>query len=428
MSFSHDVLSLNVAWSVAMPASEAQPPFRANGGIATECRRGMVGRVKKLVILLGFLVPLLLASCDRAANVGGPAGGGAVEFINIGVFLPLKGDGQPDGDAALEGIAMAAEEATRSGGVLGRPLRLVVRDTKSSEEASIEAVRLLVEEDGVVALIGGLSGGGTAAVVEAGRLGVPVVAIASTLPGVPDREPWVFRPSYVDFLSGNAMAAVAASLGVRRCVVLYDPASAYAKKLALDFGKSFKRGRAVSITGEPFTTGTTDFRKHIERIKAKNPEAVYLPAPGALAGTIVKQARDLGLDVPFLGAGTWDSAAFLANAGRAADNCYLPARFLPESDSRMVGAFIEAFRKKHDGESPTALSALGYDAIAVLARAIQAADSTDPAAIQQELADTRNFPGLTGPISAAPESAITRPVNILKVEDGKLVYLETIEP
>jgi branched-chain amino acid transport system substrate-binding protein len=409
-----------------MVASEAQRRGCANGGIATERRGGMVGLVKRLVLSLGFVLSFLLVSCDRGADE--VASSGAVEFINIGVFLPLKGEGMPDGDAALEGIAMAAEEATRSGGVLGRPLRLVVRDTKSSEEASIEAVKLLVEEDKVVALIGGLSEGGTAAVAEADRLGVPVVAIASTLPGVPEREPWVFRPSYVDFLSGGAMASVAASLGVRRCVVLYDPASAYAKKLALDFGKAFKRGRAVTITGEPFRTGATDFREHIERIKAKNPEAVYLPAPGALAGAILKQARKEGLDVPFLGAGTWDSAAFLANAGGAAENCYLPARFLPDSDSKMVGVFNDAFRKKHEGRDPSALSALGYDAVAILARAIQSAGGTDPAAIQQELAGIRNFPGLTGPITAAPESAITRPVNILKVENGKFVYLETIEP
>jgi branched-chain amino acid transport system substrate-binding protein len=231
----------------------------------------------------------------------------------------------------------------------------------------------------------------------------------------------------VDFLSGRVMAKFAESLGATRAIVLYDPASEYAKALAVAFGKGFKRKRGQQIAGEPFSAGTVDFSKHLEVIRKKNPDVVYLPTDPALAATILKQARADGLDIPFLGTATWDCEEFLRDAGEAARNCYLPGRFVPGGATEPGRIFTRNYRMKYN-KPASAMSALGFDALAILVNAIRSAGGTDPEALRNALTATVGFPGLTGSISIDPALAVSRAIPVLKVEDGQFSYLETLEP
>ncbi len=382
--------------------------------------------------LLALVSLLALCGCDRIGpgtppEAETPAPLPRVEILNIGVFVPLKGDAAPGGESLLNGLAMAAEEINAAGGVLGRPIRLVVRDTRSDPDRAAKAVRDLIAEDKVVALVGGLSGGSTEAAAVADETGVPMILPGSTMPGIPSREPWVFRISYVDFLSGRVMAKFAQSLGATRATVLYDSASEYAKALAVAFGKGFKRVRGNRIAGEPFETGTVDFSSHLEAVRKANPDVVYLPADAALAAEIVKQARAAGLEMPFLGTATWDCEEFLRDAGEASRNCYLPGRFVPGGSSD-PGRFFSANHQAKHGRPAPAMAALGYDSLALLANAIRTAGGTDPVALQQALSSTVNFPGLTGAISIEPALAVSRSIPVLKAEDGRFVFLETLDP
>lgn len=388
--------------------------------------------LRKTFPLLALALLLGLAGCDRlgfpsAEKTEPPVPMPPIEILNIGVFLPLKGDAAPSGESMLNGLAIAAAEINAAGGVLGRPIRLVVRDTRSEPGRAAKAVRDLITQDKVAALVGGLSGGSAEAAAVADELRIPMILPGSTMPGIPSKEPWVFRISYVDFLSGRAMAKFAESLGATRTIVLYDPASEYAKALAMAYGKAFKRKRGNQIAGEPFATGTVDFSKHLESIRKKNPDVVYLPADPALAAEILKQSRAAGLDVPFLGTATWDSEEFLRDAGEAARNCYLPGRFVPGGSTPPGHMFSGNYQQKH-GRPASAAAALGYDSLALLASAIITSGGTDPEALRLALSNTTAFPGLTGPISIDPAMSVTRDTPVLKVENGQFTFLETIAP
>jgi branched-chain amino acid transport system substrate-binding protein len=346
--------------------------------------------------------------------------------INVGVFLPLKGLGQGSANEVLNGLAMGAEEVNAGGGVIGHVLRLVVRDTRAEPARAEKAVRDLVSEDKTVALIGGLSAGSAEAAMAADEIGIPLLALGSTMPGIPSREPWIFRICQTDFHSGRVMAKFAATLGAKRALVLYDPADEFSKSLALAFGKQFKRKPDARIAGEAFATGTVDFTKHLQTIKKKNPDVIYLPLPADQAAPILRKARELGLTMPFLGTANWDSLEFPSMVGESGNNTYFPGRFNPEDPSDAVQLFLEVYERKN-GASPSASAAMGYDALVVLADAIRRANSTEPQKLREALGSTQSFPGLTGDITTDPELARTQSLPLLKLDAGKISFLEMIE-
>ena len=348
-----------------------------------------------------------------------------LKVIDVGVFLPLKGESQGSGGAALNGLVVAAEEINAKGGIDGQLVRLIVRDTKSEADRAGAAVKDLLEVDNVVAVIGGVSAGSDEAAHMANKLKIPMLALGSTMPGIPDKEPWVFRLSSVDFYSGEVMAKFASSLRASTAIVLYDMYSDYARNLATAFGKEFKRKHIVA--GEPYDLASRDFSKQLTKIKRKNPEVVYLPAPADQAAEIIKQARLQGLHMPFLGTGSWDSLDFLSAAGDAANNCYAPARFNPEITTESGRAFLAAYALKQTS-SPPAMAALGYDALKVLAEALKASGGTDRVELRDALRSIKSFTGLTGVITFNPESLVPNPVSILKADEGTFKFLETIEP
>jgi branched-chain amino acid transport system substrate-binding protein len=255
---------------------------------------------------------------------------------------------------------------------------------------------------------------------------MPLIALGSTMPGIPSREPFIFRLCQTDFHSGRVMAKFAATLGAKRALVLYDPADEFSKTLALAFGKQFKRKPDARIAGEAFATGTEDFTKHLQTIKKKNPDVVYLPLPADQAAPILRKARELGLTMPFLGTANWDSLEFPLMVGDSGNNTYFPGRFNPDGPSDAVQLFIEVYERKN-GSFPSASAAMGYDALVVLADSIRRANSTEPAKLREALANTMNFPGLTGEITTDPELARVEAVPLLKLDAGKISFLEMIE-
>lgn len=154
---------------------------------------------------------------------------------------------------------------------------------------------------------------------------------------------------------------------------------------------------------------------------------IYLPAPSDQAAEIIKQARALGLNMPFLGTGSWDSPEFLSAAGDAANDCYMPARYNPEPTTDSGRAFSDTYKLKYS-TPPPAMAALGYDALKVLGDAIAASGGINHEGVGDALRSIVNFSGVTGPITFDPESLIPYPISILKVEEGKLVFWRRSRP
>jgi branched-chain amino acid transport system substrate-binding protein len=154
---------------------------------------------------------------------------------------------------------------------------------------------------------------------------------------------------------------------------------------------------------------------------------VFLPGYYPEVSVILKEARQLGLNVPFIGCEAWDSPTLLQVAGSAANGCFYSNQFSADDPSSVVQDFVKLYQAKY-GERPDNFAALGYDAARVVLDAIIRADSIEPGAVRDALAQTKDFPGVSGSITIDSKRNASKPVVILALKEGQVQYFEKVNP
>ena len=146
-------------------------------------------------------------------------------------------------------------------------------------------------------------------------------------------------------------------------------------------------------------------------------------------GLIVKQARDLGIDVPLMGADGWDSPKLVELAGADALNkTYITNHYSAEDPDKKIQDFVAAFKKEYSDKSPDAFNALGYDSVYFLKDAIERADSLDGEAIKKALADTKDLTLVTGTFSVDENHNPVKTAYIIEMENGEEVSSSAVSP
>ncbi|MEI6279715.1 MAG: ABC transporter substrate-binding protein, partial [Verrucomicrobiae bacterium] len=332
------------------------------------------------------------------------------------------------GQSALAGIKLAVAEWNAAGGISGKPVALIVRDTESLPDRAAGAVRELAEKEKVVAVVGEIaSESSLKAAPVAAELGIPMISPGSTHADLTRAGPGIFRICYADPFQGRAMSKFACSLGVTSAAVLFDPENEYSAGLAASFEKDFVGGGGKMAAKETYRRGAADFSAPLQAIKAAQPDVIFLPAYFSEAAAIIKQARPLGIGQPFLGSDGWESPGFLSAGGEAVNNCYFTSHFSAGEPSEKTAAFVRAYRETN-GSDPLALAALGYDAVNFLADGIRRAGGTEPAALQTALAATSGLEGVTGTLTLDADRNPSKSAIVLRVSGGKFHYLETVAP
>jgi branched-chain amino acid transport system substrate-binding protein len=391
-------------------------------------RKGL-GTAAPWLLLLG--VALACGPGGEPAQPGGGAGtsGAAATSgpIRVGHFASLTGDTATFGQSTERGIRMRVAELNAAGGVLGRPIEVMTEDDRSVTEEARTAAQKLLQRDEVVALLGEVaSSRSLAAAPEAQRAGIPMISPASTNPKVTEVGDYVFRTCFIDPFQGAVMARFAfEELKARRVAILFDFKQDYSVGLAEFFRKKFGELGGEIVADERYTSGDIEFRAQLTKIRAANPEAVFVPGYYTEIGLIAKQARELGLDVPLLGGDGWDSAKTLEIGGAAVEGYYFSNHYAADSDSPSVQAFVKAYRKKN-GEVPDAMAALGYDAAGILADAIARAGTTEGAKLRDAIAATRDYEGVTGKISIDEARNARKDAVVLKIEGGKFRFFRSV--
>ena len=146
------------------------------------------------------------------------------------------------------------------------------------------------------------------------------------------------------------------------------------------------------------------------------------------AALIVRQARDLGLTIPFFGGDGWEDEQLLKIGGEAMNGCYYSTHFSAENTDPVVAAFTAKYKARWNNESPGAFSALGYDAVYVIADAIKRAGGTEGPKLRDALAATKNFAGITGLTTINAERNASKPATIIALKDGKAKFFKTVAP
>ncbi len=367
-----------------------------------------------LLLILG----LALASCSKKQEGG----------IPVGQFASLTGGQASFGQSTDKGVQLALAEINAAGGVLGQPLRIITKDNQSKPGETSTAVRELITRNKVVALIGEVaSGRSLEAAPIAQRSGIPMISPASTNEKVTETGDHIFRVCFIDPFQGTVCAKFSHKLGFKRAAIITDVSKDYSLGLAKSFKQEFTANGGV-ITGEQsYSGGDKDFSAQLTAIKADNPQVIFLPAYYTEAPLIIRQARQLGITVPFVGGDGWDSPELVGVGGSAVEGCYFSNHFSDQSKDPRVVAFVDAYRKKYNGE-PDAMVALGYDSVYLLADAMKRAGTTDPAKVNAAIAATKDFPGVTGKITLDEHRNPNKPAVMLQVKNGKFAYVETVAP
>lgn len=385
------------------------------------------------LLLTGVLSTLLavagISGCKKTV-----AGSG--NTIVIGHVAALTGDTATFGISADEGIRLALDEVNAQGGVLGKQIELKTEDDRSLPDEAKTAANKLITRDKIVALLGEIASTQSIQMApEAQSAGVPMLSPGSTNPKVTQTGDYIFRACFIDPFQGTAVANFAMKdLKLTRFAILYPTNSDYGVGLRDYFQAAVKKSGGQIVSLESYTQKSdTDFKSQLTKIKNANPEAIFVSGYYTEAGLIAKQARDLGISVPLLGGDGWDSDITVKLGGAATNGCYFSNHYSPDEDRPAVKAFVEAYRKKYknaDGspKTPDAMAILGYDSLKLMVDAIKRAGSTDGKKIRDALAATKDFPGASGAITIDADRNATKPIVILKIENGQFKYVSTVKP
>ncbi len=359
-----------------------------------------------------------------------PVPGWAAEPIRIGEIESMTGKEAAYGQGSHRGLQLAVDEINARGGVLGRPLAVVVEDNQSKAGESSTLAKKLIGRDKVIAIV---SGGISTNCLEIGPIcqnaRVPFVATTATNAKVTEVGNFVFRNCFTDDFQGAIMAKFARqTLQVRRVAVMTSASAVASVGLAKIFRASFVQlGGEIAIE-QKYAEGDKDFRAQLTAIKASGPESLFVPAYYTEAALICRQARELGLTFPIFGVDSWEAPELLEIGGAALNGTYYSTHFTTENAAPAVTTFVGKFRARYAGATPDSGATLTYDALLILADAITRAGTTDGPKVRAALAATTNFPGVTGRTTIDPQRNASKDVVIIKVDDGQLKYIETITP
>jgi branched-chain amino acid transport system substrate-binding protein len=375
------------------------------------------------------LLTVILFSAAIFSSCGGASDSGQAAEIVIGEFGSLTGSTATFGISTKNGIDMAVDQINQSGGLLGKQVRVIVEDDQGRPEEAQTVVTKLITSDNVVAILGEVASSRTlAAAPVAQQNRIPMITPSSTNPRVTEVGDYIFRVCFIDPFQGLVMAKFAAnSLKIRNVAVLRDIKNDYSVGLADVFIENFRNMGGTIVADESYSEGDTDFSAQLTSIKARNPQAVFVPGYYTEVGLIARQAKQLGLNAPLMGGDGWDSPSLVEIGGEALNGSYFSNHYSVNDPSPAIQKFVSDYRARF-GEAPDALAGLAFDAANILFDAIRRANSTEGPAVRDAIAQTRDFAGVTGSITLDENRNAVKPAVVLRITDGKLEYLETINP
>ena len=384
------------------------------------------------LVLRRFVTVALASSLGLASACGGGDAANPDETksntILIGEFGSLTGAEATFGQSTHNGILLAVKQANAAGGVNGKTVEVRTYDDQGKTQEAGTVVTRLIQDDHVTAIIGEVA---SSLSIAGGRVaqqyGVPMVSPSSTNAQVTQIGDMIFRVCFVDSFQGYVGAKFAReTLHADRAAILYDQAQAYSKGLKEDFSRAYtESGGTIVGEAQAYTGGDQDFSAQLTTIRALDPQIIYLPGYYTDVGNIAIQARKLGITAPLLGGDGWDSAQ-LAKIGQAAiEGSYYSNHYSHEDQRPEVQEFVGTYEAEYR-TVPDGLAALGYDATRLLFAAMKRAPGATGKELAKAIAETRDFPGVTGVITIDAQRNALKPAVIVQMKGGKPSYVASI--
>ncbi len=320
----------------------------------------------------------------------------AEKSVKIGALMPMTGDLQAYGESCYTGVKLAVEQINAAGGVLGSSFELKLGDTQTKPQPGIDAAQKLVSVENVSAIVGALSSGVTIPVASSvtNAAGVVLMSPASTSPvitGLEDKD-FLFRSVPSDAFQGVALAQLVDEAGFKNVATLYVN-NDYGEGLAVSFQDAFeKKGGTVSqaLAYEP---GNASYRGELSKAASKGAEALNLIGYPENGITILRQALEEGLFTEFIFSDGLKAPEIINAIG--AKHLNGSSGTVPQalSDTPSAQNYLDAYTERFGEVPPKPYIDTSYDAVFVLALAIEKAGVTDGRAVRDVLREVANPPG-----------------------------------
>ncbi|XOQ47327.1 MAG: Leucine-, isoleucine-, valine-, threonine-, and alanine-binding protein [Eubacteriales bacterium] len=388
--------------------------------------------MKKRLLAAALAATMVAASVTGCAQSGDSKGTGDAasgDTVKIGGLAPLTGNVSVYGIATNNGIKLAVDEINKAGGVLGKKIEYVPYDEKGDAIEAVNAYNKLVQDDKVVALIGDVTSKPTIAVAQkAVKDGLPMITATGTAADITKAGDNVFRACFIDPYQGELMAAYAArKLNAKTAAIIYDNGDDYSTGVANAFEEAAK-SEGITITNkEAYQSGAMDFKTQLTKIKASNPDVVMIPVYYSDVALIAVQAKDIGLKAKLLGADGWDGVLEKIDKSNqdAVKDCYFCSQYSAESTDPKLQDFLKKYKETYKAD-PNMFAVLGYDAMGMMAAAINKAGSTDSDKIISAL-KALEYKGLTGNTTFDENRNPVREAVITTITDGKYKFVENFK-
>lgn len=397
-------------------------------------RMGMLNRtVLPALLVAAIALPL---GCAKRSNE-----------IPVGVYGSLTGTTATFGISTKNGTELFVDNFNNAGGIAGTKIRTFVEDDRSLPEEAATAVTKLIDQNGVIAVLGEVaSSRSMAAAPNCQQAGVPMISPSSTNPKVTEYGDYIFRVCFIDPFQGQMIAKFAkTTLNFNRAAILRDAKNDYSVGLANYFAQAYQAIGGTIVADAAYAEGDQDFKAQLTKIKAKNPQFIMVPGYYTEVGLIARQARELGITAPLLGGDGWVSDKLLEIAEDALNGSYFVNHFYEGDPNPLVQKFVADYQQRYNAK-PDGLAALAYDAAGVLTAALQKLHDEDPKAfetlkgprndaqkaarakLRDLIAATKDYPGVAGRVTLDAKRNAVKPAVFIGIQDRQYKFVATVEP
>ncbi len=355
-----------------------------------------------------------LASCGKKAE----------KTYLVGVTGPFTGDGAQYGEMFRMAVEMHADEINAAGGINGVPLELEFQDDKGDPKEAANAAQKLGSNPNVLAVVGHFNSSCSLAGKEVyNSMGVLQLSPGSTNVTVCAGGDWTFRNVYRDDFQGQFIAEyIKYVLGYNRVAVFFDNDD-YGRGLRDAFAARADEIGLEIVREEAYVRDTQEYTPQLTQIMAKKPDIIFVSGLYANAAMILTQARNLGIETPFIGGDGLLSSDLITNAAKASELTIVTCPFLPSAPDERTQKFVASFKERY-GTEPDCWAALAYDALGIVAEAIREA-GPDRKAIRDYVAamntPEKGYDGVAGLTYFNADGDCMKPLVVAVVKDGVFV-------
>ena len=390
----------------------------------------------KSFMLIGAIAILIIgfSACERISQIVQPTTPEMEDRsgeISIGGVLPLTGHLASAGELMKQGFDLAFSEINNPQLVGAIPesrpsntqFKFIIEDDTSTPEGAVDAFNKLIHQEGVSVILGPASSSATEAAFPIAQEN-QVVAISPTsgARGLSAIGDFVFRvPLATNIVALKGVETTYAKLGYQRVATMYDETDLFSTDRDAAVREAFTAIDVEVLTTEVFQSGDTDFSAQLTRIKALNPDAIFVSVLPPEKSPILIQAHELGVSVPIIMSSL--TSVDVQAAGAAAEGAITFIGWLSTDDTPGNQAFVQNYSETF-GMTPNVFATASYASVYILAEAIKNAQSTDSISIRDALANIRDLDTVFGKFSFNADGDAVYEQKALIVKDGMLKPFE----